>query len=354
MQKIKIANRTIGRGCPCFIIAEAGVNHNGSLDIAFQLVDQAVNAGADAVKFQTFTAERVVTVNAPKAVYQKETTGDSESQLQMLKKLELTLQDHRQLRAYCEDRGIIFMSSPFDEESADLLDELDVPAFKVPSGEITNLPFLEHVALKGRPLIVSTGMSSLEEVKSAVEVIRKTGNNDLILLHCVSAYPAAAADANLMAMQSMSTAFAVPVGYSDHTLGIEVALAAVALGACVIEKHFTLDSTLPGPDHCASLEPGELIALVRGIRTIESALGHGRKEQVPSEADIAAVSRKSIVAACYIKAGTSITRDLVIMKSPGIGMPASMLGQVIGRIAIRDIPADTLLRTDLLTEDNIL
>ena len=350
MRKIKIGDRTIGHGCPCFVIAEAGVNHNGNLDMSFQLVDAAVNAGADAVKFQTFTAERIVTRDAPKAAYQKETTGSNESQLQMLKKLELSPQDHRRLQACCEKQGIIFLSTAFDEKSADFLEELDMPAFKVPSGEITNLPFLKHVAQKGKPLIVSTGMSSLEEVKSAVAVIRKTGNRDLVLLHCVSAYPADAADANLRAMQTLSTAFGVPVGYSDHTLGIEVSLAAVAIGACVIEKHFTLDCTLPGPDHRASLEPGELSVLVRGVRTVEVALGHGRKEPALSEADTAAVARKSIVTACDIPAGTRVTRKLIVMKSPGTGLPSSLLGKVIGRIAIKDIPADTLLSFDLLDE----
>ena len=353
MQKIKIGDRTIGHGCPCFVIAEAGVNHNGNLDMAFQLVDVAVNAGADAVKFQTFTAERIFTRDAPKATYQKETTGSNESQLQMLRKLELSPQDHRRLQAYCEKRGIIFLSTPFDEKSADFLEELNMPAFKVPSGEITNLPFLEHVAQKGKPLIVSTGMSSLEEVRSAVAVIHKTGNRDLILLHCVSNYPAEPADVNLRAMQTMATAFDVLIGYSDHTLGVEVALAAVALGARVIEKHFTLACTLPGPDHRASLEPGELSTLVRGVRTVEVALGHGRKEPAPSEADTAVVARKSIVTACDIPSGTSVTRDMIVMKSPGTGLPASMLGKVIGRIAVKDIPADTLLSSELLAEVDV-
>lgn len=350
MRKIKVGGRIIGHGCPCFVIAEAGVNHNGNLDMALQLVDASVRAGADAVKFQTFTAERIVTRDAPKAAYQKETTDSSESQLQMLRKLELSSQDHRRLQTYCEERGIIFLSTPFDEKSADFLEELNIPAFKIPSGEITNLPFLEHVAHKGKPLILSTGMSSLEEVASAVAVIRGTGNRDLVLLHCVSAYPADPADVNLFAMQTMSAAFGVPVGFSDHTLGIEVALAAVALGSCVIEKHFTLSRALPGPDHRASLEPGELTALVRGVRIVEVALGDGRKEPVLSEADAATVARKSIVTAHDIPAGATITMDSLVMKSPGQGLPSSMLGKVIGRVAVKDIPADTLLGFDLLDE----
>lgn len=348
MRKIEIGGHVVGPGCPCFMIAEAGVNHNGNLGMALQLVDVAVRAGADAVKFQTFRAECVVTKETPKAAYQKETTGSDESQLQMLKKLELSPDGHRELQAYCGKRGILFLSSPFDEKSADFLEGLDIPAFKIPSGEITNLPFLGHVARKGKPMIVSTGMSSLEEVKSAVAIIHNTGNSGLILLHCVSAYPANAADANLMAMQTMATAFDVPVGYSDHTLGIEVALAAVALGACVIEKHFTLDRNLPGPDHRASLEPDELRILVNGVRTVEAALGHGRKEPAPCEADIAAVARKSIVTACDIPAGTIVTRDLIVMKSPGTGLQPSMLGQIIGRIAAQDIPADTVITAGML------
>ena len=348
MRTIEIGGRPIGPGHPPFVIAEAGVNHNGNLDMALQLVGVAADAGAEAVKFQTFTAERVVTWDAPKAAYQKATTGIAESQLEMLKKLELSQEAHRELQAYCRKRGILFLSSPFDEQSADFLEGLDIPAFKIPSGEITNLPFLEHVARKARPMIVSTGMASLEEVRSAVATIRETGNSGLILLHCVSAYPANAADANLMAMQTMATAFDLPIGYSDHTVGIEVALAAVALGAQVIEKHFTLDRDLPGPDHRASLEPDELRALVRGTRNVRAALGHGRKEPAPCEAEIAAVSRKSIVAATDIPVGTVITRDLIVMKCPGTGLPPSMVSQIVGRTAAQDIRADTLIASEML------
>jgi N,N'-diacetyllegionaminate synthase len=348
MQKIEIGDRIIGLGCPCFVIAEAGVNHNGNLDMALKLVDIAVRAGADAVKFQTFSTECVVTKNAPKAAYQKETTGSDESQFQMLKKLELSPQAHLKLQTYCSERSIIFLSSPFEEKSADFLEELNVPAFKIPSGELTNLPFLEHVALKSKPMIVSTGMSTLEEVKSAVDVIFKTGNTDLILLHCVSAYPANPSDANLRSMQTMAKAFDVPIGYSDHTLGTEVALAAVASGACVLEKHITLDRTLPGPDHRASLEPDELKVLISSVRAIEVALGHGRKVPAPCEADIAEVSRKSIVTRRDIPVGAIVTKGSIVMKSPGTGLPPSMLGQIIGRIAAKHIPADTLLTSEML------
>jgi len=347
MRMMHIGSRAIGPGAPCYLIAEAGVNHNGRLDLALELVDAAARSGADAVKFQTFNAERVTTREAPKAIYQKETTGAEESQLDMLRKLELSDDAHREIQAHCRHKGILFLSTPFDEQSADFLDELSVPAFKIPSGEITNLSFLEHVARKGKPMIVSTGMSSLAEVASAVAVVRALGNPDLALLHCVSAYPADAADANLRAMQTMATAFDVPVGFSDHTLGLDVALAAVALGACVLEKHFTLDRNLPGPDHRASLEPGELRALVQGTRAVEAALGHGRKEPVPCEADVAMVSRKSIVSAIDIPAGTRVTRELLVMKNPGTGWPPSMLHEVVGRVAAADIPADTILTAEM-------
>lgn len=343
LRTVDIAGRTIGPGHPCLVIAEAGVNHNGSRDMARRLVDVAAHAQADVVKFQTFKAERVVTSDAPKAAYQLRTTDAAESQYDMLRRLELSPEAHHEVAGYCQGKGILFLSSPFDEESADFLETLGVPAFKIPSGEITNLPFLEHAARKGRPIILSTGMSTLDEVGTAVDTIYRTGNRDLVLLHCVSAYPADPHDVNLRAMATMEAAFGIPVGYSDHTLGIEVALAAVALGAPVIEKHFTLDRHLPGPDHCASLEPDELRRLVEGVRTVEAALGHGRKEPVSCEAATALVSRKSLVAARPIRAGTMITRELIVMKCPGSGLPPAMLGRIVGRAATQDIPADALL-----------
>jgi N-acetylneuraminate synthase len=345
---VEIAGRMIGPGYPCFIIAEAGVNHNGSLEMARQLVDVAAKAGANAVKFQTFRADRVATPNAAKADYQLRTTASSESQLEMLRRLELPQQAHRALAESCHQRGILFMSTPFDEESANFLAELGVPAFKIPSGEITNLPFLAHVAHKGKPMVVSTGMSHLAEVAETVRVIRDAGNGQIVLLHCVSDYPADPKEANLRAMLTMAEAFGVPVGYSDHTPGIEVALAAVALGACVIEKHFTLSRSLPGPDHQASLEPQELAALVQGIRRVEAALGHGRKEPTPSEADTAAVARRSLVAARDISIGKTLTPELIAIKRPGTGLPPALINQVIGRIAARDIPAGTVLRLEML------
>ena len=345
---IKIARRKISHRHPCFVIAEAGVNHNGDVELAKRLVDVATEAGADAVKFQTFKAERVVSATAPKAEYQLQTTDAAESQLDMLRRLELSPEAHRELQAYCQERGVLFMSTPFDEESADLLDELGVPVFKIGSGEITNCPFLEYVARKGKPIILSTGMSYLSEVDEAVRVIHDAGCDQLVLLHCISNYPADPADANLRAMQTMAIAFGVPVGYSDHTLGTEVAIVAVALGACVIEKHFTLDRSLPGPDHRASLEPDELTALVQGIRTVEAALGHERKEPAASEADTAAVARRSLVAAKDISAGTKLTEELIAIKRPGTGLPPSMRPYLIGHTVRMTIPAGALLTLEML------
>ena len=269
---IQIGARVIGPDRPCFVIAEAGVNHDGGLEKAVRLVEVAVEAGADAVKFQTFKAERLVTASAAKADYQVRATGSSEPQAQMLRRLELADDDHRELMRQCDRHGILFLSTPFDEGSVDLLANLGVQAFKVASGDVTNFPLLIHIASKGRPVILSTGMSSLGEVEAAVRTLEHAGTRELALLHCVSNYPAEPGDANLRAMETMARAFRVPVGYSDHTLGIEVTLAAVALGACVVEKHFTLDRTLPGPDHHMSLEPDELATLIRGIRTVDAYL----------------------------------------------------------------------------------
>lgn len=348
LEYIDIASRKVGLEQPCFIIAEAGVNHNGNVEMAKQLVDVAAEAGADAAKFQTFKAERVVSARAPKAKYQLETTGAGESQLEMVRRLELSPDAHCELSAYCRERGVLFMSTPFDEESVDLLDELRVPVFKIGSGEINNWPFLEYIARKGKPIILSTGMSYLSEVDEAVRVIRDVGCDQLVLLHCISNYPADPTDANLRAMQTMATALQVPVGYSDHTPGIEVALAAVALGACVIEKHFTLDKNLPGPDHRASLEPHELMALVHGIRIVEAALGHGYKRPAASEANTAAVARRSLVAARDIPAGAILTEEMVAIKRPGTGLPPTMYPYLIGRTARTAILADTLLTLEML------
>lgn len=342
---LKIGNRSIGPQQPVFVIAEAGVNHNGELRLARALIDVAVDAGADAVKFQTFHAEHLVTPEAPKAAYQLATTTDSESQLEMLSRLELSPAAHRELQSYCNERNIIFLSTPFDEQAADFLDELGVPAFKISSGDLTNSPLLEHVAGKGKPVILSTGMAELAEVIEAVSVLSAAGCENPILLHCVSNYPADAAEVNLRAMQTIRAAFNVPVGFSDHTEGIDVALAAVALGACVIEKHFTLDRALPGPDHQASLEPAHLRQLVESIRRVETALGDGRKRPAASELETARVARRSLVAAEDIAAGATVERKMVVLRRPGTGMSPAEISEVLGRRTQRAIAAGTLLES---------
>lgn len=340
MDSIRIGDRWVGPGHPCFIIAEAGVNHNGDLDLARRLVDAAAAAGADAVKFQTFRAERVVSRGAPKAEYQKATTSPDESQLEMLRRLELSPEAHRELAGYARERGILFLSTPHDQESIDLLADLGVPAFKVGSGDLTNLPYLRHLARKGRPILLSTGMATLGEVEEALAVIFAEGNREVVLLHAVSSYPAPPEDCNLRAMGTLAAAFRVPVGFSDHTLGLEVALAAVALGACVIEKHLTLDRSLPGPDHKASLEPEEFRAMVEGIRRVERALGDGVKRPAPSEENTRVVARKSLVAATEIPPGTRIRPEMVAVKRPGTGLPPRCLDAILGRETRRGIPAD--------------
>src|SRR6266568_1861300 len=294
MTGITIDGRSIASGEPCFIIAEAGVNHDGQLERALALVDAAHAAGADCVKFQTFQADALISPDAPKAVYQAR-DRPHESQLEMVRRLELPFDAFRAIQARASERDLLFLSTPFDERSADWLTQLKVPAFKVGSGDLTNLPFLRHLARVGVPLILSTGMSTLDEVHNAVRAVREIAPVPLALLHCVSNYPADPADANLRAMATLAAAFDVPVGYSDHTDGIETALAAVALGACVVEKHLTLDRGLPGPDHAASLAPDEFAQMVHGIRTVERALGDGIKRPRPSEADTASVARRSLV-----------------------------------------------------------
>lgn len=345
---VEVGDRRIGAGAPCFVIAEAGVNHNGDPVLASRMVRAAAEARADAVKFQTFSTERLVTRDAPLAAYQRRGAGDAAGQFALLHRLELPEAAHRKLIAECSGSDIIFLSSVFDEASADLLTALGVPAFKIPSGELTNLPLLEHIARKGKPMIVSTGMATMEEVGHAVEACAQAGNRELVLLHCVSSYPADAADANLRVMRTMAEAFSLPVGFSDHTLGTTVALAAVALGAAVLEKHFTLDRQLPGPDHQASLEPKELQALVAGIREVERSLGDGVKHPVQAEAGVAMVARKSLVAAVDIAKGTVITADIIAVRRPGTGLPPSARADVLGRRAREDIPAGTLLTREML------
>jgi N,N'-diacetyllegionaminate synthase len=326
-----------------FIIAEAGVNHNGSIDIAMRLIDAAKASGADAVKFQTFRADLLATRSAHKAPYQERTTPNAESQFEMLQRLELDAATHQRLIDHCRQVGIQFLSSPFDAESADLLATMDVPLFKVPSGEITNLPFLQHLARKGRPLILSTGMSTLEEVKEAVNALEAAGVSKLTLLHCVTEYPAPYADVNLRAMQTLKSTFGLPVGYSDHTPGIEISIAAAALGAEVIEKHFTLDRSLPGPDHAASLEPAELRQMVAAIRHVEVALGTGIKSPAPCEVHNISVARKSIVAARALPAGHRLVTEDLDIKRPGNGLAPKLLPDLIGRTLREAVAKDELI-----------
>lgn len=346
-RNFQIGTHRIGDGQPCFVIAEAGVNHNGSVDLARQLIDAAASSGADAVKFQTFRAAKLVTAAAPKAKYQVANTGSAESQFQMLKRLELTLEEFRTLADHCKLRGITFLSAPFDEESVELLQSLEVPAYKVPSGELTNGPLLEHIARKGKPIILSTGMSTLSEVGTAVDIIHSAGNTELVLLHCTSNYPTPPDQVNLLAMDTMRREFALPVGYSDHTQGITIPIAAVARGACVIEKHFTLDRNLPGPDHIASLEPDELAAMVTAIRTVEAAMGDGKKQPTAAELDTSAVARKSLVAGRDIPAGTVLHDADIAIRRPGTGLAPSMRESLIGRTARRAIEEGTLLALDM-------
>jgi N-acetylneuraminate synthase/N,N'-diacetyllegionaminate synthase len=345
-----VGHRRIGGDAPAFVVAEAGVNHNGDVAVALALVDAAAECGADAVKFQTFRTDALVSRAAPKAGYQVEMTGGGESQRDMLARLELTLDDFARVQERCAKRGVVFFSAPFDEASADALERLSAPIFKIPSGEITNAPLLRHVAAKRRPMIVSTGMSTLAEVDEALATIRASGDPPIALLQCVSAYPAPPSEMNLRAIDTLRERFGVPVGLSDHTLGLEVALAAVARGAAIVEKHLTLDKTMAGPDHRASLDPVEMAALVRGIRTVESALGDGDKRPAPSELDTRRVARKSLVAARALRAGERLTAAAVAIKRPGTGIAPGDLERALGRRLRRDVAADEVLEWSVLEE----
>lgn len=326
-----------------FIIAEAGVNHNGSIEIARELVDAAVLAGADAVKFQTFKAENLVCKDAKKADYQMETTDSTESQFDMLKKLELTPHMHHELIEYCKNKNIMFLSTPFDIDSLRYLVQCGVKIIKIPSGEITNYPYLCEVGRIGVPVILSSGMSRLEEVKAAVNVLREHGSKDITVLHCNTEYPTPYSDVNLRAMLTIKNELGINVGYSDHTQGTEVPVAAAAMGATVIEKHFTLDKSMEGPDHKASLEASELCEMVRQIRNIEAALGDGMKEPSLSEKKNIDIVRKSIVAKKNIKQGDTFTESNLTTKRPGTGISPMQWNEVIGKKAIRDFKADELI-----------
>lgn len=328
-----------------FIIAEAGVNHNGDIDLALQLIDIAADAGADAVKFQTFSAAALVTKAAQQAEYQVQNTGKIESQFAMLKRLELSEADHLAIIARCHERAIQFLSTPFDADSIELLHSVGMTTYKVPSGELTNLPYLRHVAKYAQQVILSTGMATYGEVESALQVLLDAGlgRQQVTILHATTEYPCPMNEVNLRAMQSMRQAFAVEVGYSDHTQGIEVPIAAVAMGAKVIEKHFTLDKSLPGPDHKASLEPDELTAMVRAIRNVEKALGDGIKRPTMSELKNKTIARKSIVAAIDIRKGELLSEQNITVKRPGTGMSPMRWDEVVGQVAQRDYAADEVI-----------
>jgi N,N'-diacetyllegionaminate synthase len=326
-----------------FIIAEAGVNHNGNLEIAKRMIDAAVIFGADAIKFQTFHADKIVIRAAEKAKYQIENTDNTEAQFDMLKKLELNEDSHHKLINYCQKKDIKFLSTAFDLGSIDLLEGLNVPIHKVPSGEITNLPYLIKIAQTGKPVILSTGMSTLEEVRAAVDILRRSGSGEITVLHCNTEYPTPYEDVNLRAMLTIQKELGVKAGYSDHTPGIEVPVAAVAMGAAVIEKHFTLDKNMEGPDHKASLEPDEFAAMVRAIRNIEKALGSSEKRPSPSEIKNMIIARKSIVAARDITKGEIFTEDNITVKRPGNGISPMKWFEVLGTTAARDFIEDELI-----------
>ena len=328
-----------------FIIAEAGVNHDGSIDNAYRLIDVAVEAGADAIKFQTFKAESLVSKNADKANYQKQNTNESESQFEMIKKLELNVDAHKKLINYCNDKNILFMSSPFDHDSIDLLDELGLKIFKIPSGEITNLPYLRHIGLLAKQVILSTGMSTLQEVGDALTILIDTGTKkeDITVLHANTMYPTPMEDVNLNAILTFQKEFDVDVGYSDHTLGIEVDIAAAAMGVSVIEKHLTLDNNMDGPDHKASLEPKDFIAMVSAIRNIEKALGDYEKKPSPSESINMDVVRKSIVANQVIKKGDVLSDNNITTKRPGAGISPMEWDKIIGTLAAKNYKIDDLI-----------
>ncbi|GBF12458.1 N-acetylneuraminate synthase [Tepidibacillus sp. HK-1] len=326
-----------------YVIAEAGVNHNGDINLAKKLIDVAKEAGADAIKFQTFISEKVVSRHAPKAEYQNKNTSTKESQLEMVKKLELSFDKFVELSEYCRKKDIEFLSTAFDFDSIDFLNSLEMKRWKIPSGDITNLPYLIKIAKLGKPVILSTGMSTMEDIRAAVSILKENGSGEITVLHCTTEYPTPYDDVNLKAMNTIQIEFDVPVGYSDHTLGIEVPIAAVAMGATVIEKHFTLDRNMEGPDHKASLEPNELKAMVNAIRNVEVAIGSGEKKPAESEKKNMAIARKSIIAKRNISKGERFTEENLTVKRPGNGISPMKWFEVIGRVALRDFEEDELI-----------
>ena len=347
IESVDIAGRKIGSGYPCFIIAEAGVNHNGSLERALKLVDAAKEAGADGVKFQLFRADEQVSRVAATANYQRNRTG-TKTMLEMAKSYDLPWEDHHPIVEHCHKLGIVYMASCFDKLAVDFLMSMGGSCLKVGSGEITNYPLLAHMAATGKPILLSTGMCTLEDVAGAVNHIREHGDSQIVLFQCVSNYPADPATINLRAMQTMATAFRVPVGYSDHTLGNAVAVAALALGACMIEKHFTLDKTLPGPDHAMSLEPAKLHDFIKAIRGAESALGDGIKQPHPGEVDNRMLTRRSLVSLRCIHAGEKLDDDNVTFKRPATGVDPRLWYVARGRTVAVDIPVDVPITWEML------
>ena len=332
------------------IIAEAGVNHNGNFELAKQLVDKAVEGGADIVKFQTCKAENVISRYADKAEYQKVTTGEADSQLEMVRKLMLAYEEYGKLKDYCDEKGIEFLSTAFDLPSVDYLHSIGMRRWKIPSGEITNLPLLIKIAKLGEPIIVSTGMSELSEVGDAIKVLKENGAGEITILHCTTEYPAPYEDVNLKAIDTMKETFGLPVGYSDHTKGLEIPVAAVARGACVIEKHFTLDRNMEGPDHKASIEPDELKQMVDMIRHVEVAIGDGVKKVSPSELKNQDIARKSIIAMTAIKAGDVFTEENITTKRPGSGINPMKWFDLLGKTAKHDYQEDYLIEEDELND----
>lgn len=344
-KRIKIEDKIIGPGQPVFVIAEAGVNHNGRLDLALQLVDAAAKAGADAVKFQTFKAEQVVTEAGKMAAYQKKNLGKEESQLAMLKKLELREKFYKPIIRRCEEKDIIFLSTPHGGfESVDFLQKLGVPAFKFGSGDLTNLPVLEHAAKFKKPMILGTGMATLKEVQDAVSAIKKVGNDKIIVLHCTTNYPCPLEEVNLSAALTMMKEIGVLVGYSDHTLGKQVPIMAATLGACVLEKHFTLDKKMVGPDHLASAEPAELKEIIESVRKVKIILGGASKKPNKSEIPLIKIARKSVVAARNMKKGERFTKENLSIKRPGSGLPPKFFSLIIGKVVKRDLSPGAIIK----------
>ncbi len=345
---VAIQHNTIGDGQRCFIIAEAGVNHNGEIGIAKKLIDAAHAAGADAIKFQTFVTENLVTGSADKARYQKENDPDSTSQFEMLRKLELSEDDFSRLSAYAKKKGILFLSTAFDHESIGILSRIGVPVFKIPSGEITNLPYLKEIACQHKPVLLSTGMSTMDEIREAVTCLNENGCTVITLLHCTTSYPAPLSSVNLRAITTLRHEFGLPTGYSDHTEGILVPVAAVALGACVLEKHLTLDRNLPGPDHMASLEPEDFTKMVHAVRDVELELGTGEKRPQDCELDNRRVARKSVIAALDIPAGMHLTLEMLAIKRPGTGIEPKHLESLAGKQTRSAIEKDAVITWDMI------